>query len=626
MNRTYKILKSIKDLSISRVYAIDLETTGLNPRKDTIVGCSISADDEVGFYTTDVSLIQPILEDETIAKIFHNAVFDIALLKVAGYEVKGKIYDTMILAQLYNSEYRSLKLKILVGNIFHNGYLFYASQMDLWLKNNSLKKDSISKAPIELLQNYAIEDALNTFALFKFFIGKLRKFAKWQKKHGFKKTVIDYYHEEQMPIIPIVIDMTMRGIKVDLELVVSKQKKFDKKIKKLRAKITKINACVISQIEDKLHKLDIAKRKAKNKSGKIKTIPPRILFNWNSDDHLRMLLVDHTDCKLTKKTKKAKKLSVDAFVLEELKDKVPWLSNLLELRKLKKLKNTYLNGLLELQEGGIIHANFNITGTKTGRFSSNSPNVQNLPKEGGIKQVFIPRTKYFIYADYSQLELRLAAHESQDKLLLKAYRQNRDLHQETANFLTKLLGREVNRDDAKTLNFAAIYNCSGWRAQSILKITPSKNYKGYDTSDKGDAILESLFARYKGLRKYLEQQKSFMLQYHLVVSHFGRIRRLSDLGSDEQKKFGHAFRAGFNDPIQGFGASICKRAMIALAAAGYSNFVNQVHDSITLECENTDDATINEIREIMENVVKLSVSLKVDIKLIDSLQEKEEKS
>lgn len=635
MNRKFGYIEKFTKTKFTQPFvAFDLETTGLNPRKDTIVGASFAVSDGVGYYTPDWRGLAEALARSDCQIICHNAVFDYGFIKHNGIEFKQRIHDTMMLADTINPDRPTLSLKELAVEIIGQGADAAAQRMYTWLKDNNLDKDSISKAPKEILIPYAAEDAVNTFELFQKLCAKVKEIQAYFKKVGIKQDVWSYYLKEPVALIPVVVDMQLQGVKLDLEKTALKQQELENKQKELSHFLTEQNKEMVVKAEEILHKRKIDDRLKKNKSGKLKKIPPRVLFNWDSNDHLKLLFLHLYKLPVTKKTIKGN-ASVDSTFLETIKERFPWVNQLLEYKELKKLTSTYLGGLLERQEGGYIHANFNLAGTATGRFSSSNPNLQNLPKHGGIKSLFVPRQDCkFVYADYSQLELRIAAHLSNDSQLIKAYTQGADLHQQTADII------QATRDQGKTINFAIIYNASGWRIAEIMGwmdgIGICENPEGKcsfknpcpvcaqkrKAAKQGDAIINQLFGKYQGLKKFVDRQQEFMLKHRISISEFGRMRRLPGLNSEVRSEYNHALKAGFNLPIQSFGASLCKRSMVALHAEGY-NIVNQIHDSILVEVsgEKVHRAT-SDIKEIMEHIYKLSVPLCVEPKILTSFKEK----
>lgn len=591
---------------MTKYLACDIETTSLDPRIGEIVGIAMY-DGTIGTYYTDLNEIRDILEDESIDKIWHNSCFDLGWLQYKGYVVKGQQHDTMILSSLLDPDRPSLKLKDLSAEILGEASIAHARTLYEFLKQNGLTHADISKAPQDMLKDYAIEDVRNTYNLFKHFCGKMRDLKKWLNERGFNYTPWDYYLAECLPLIPVIVDMENKGVKIDLEQTAHKQLALGQRAQLLKGELNEVNKGPIKALEELLYRDRVADRCKKNKTGKLKKEPPRITFNWDSSAHLKKLFFQYFK-ETPKKTTYKGNVSIDGAVLQGLQGKYSWISRLLEYKELKKLTSTYLDNLISMQIGGRIYARFNITGTATGRLSSSGPNLQNIPKHGGIKELFIPAKGHkFIYADYSQLELRLAAHLSQDEQLLEAYTRGADLHQITADTIG------VSRDLAKTVNFAIIYNASGWRLKEIL---------GLKTAEEGDKIKEKLFKKYKGLKVYLDKQVKQMLRYGMAISEFGRIRRLRGLKSNDRKEYGHAIKAGFNMPIQSMGASLCKRAMVILRNKGYS-IANQIHDSIIIEVANeqSEDA-LAEIKSTMEGIAILSVPLLVEPKILDSFEEK----
>lgn len=599
---------------------LDLETTSLNPRQGSIIACAAFHSQ---WKEPKVSSNREEIQQWCslpIAKVFHNAVFDLSYLIQHKYVVEGPYHDTMILAHLIDPDRETLKLKDLAVEYFSASTITHAKNIYDWLETNHLSKNDLYRAPKHLLHNYAMEDVLNTKKLYELFVQKLSEISKWQASKKLT-TLIDYYTNEIMPLIEVIVQIELRGVKIDVQRVVDKQGELQLESKQLLEKLDKENYPYIKQAEDILYHQLIAKKQAKNKSGKLKKEPPRVIFNWNSNDHLKLLFFKLFNEKPTKKTLKGN-LSINSDMLTSLLPKYPWISDLLKYKVLRKLSSTYLSNLLTMQEAGRIHASFHMCGTATGRFSSSNPNLQNLPKHGNIKSLFIPApNNIFVYADYSQLELRLAAHLSQDSLLLKAYKDNLDLHQLTADIIG------VDRALGKTINFAIIYNASGWRIAEILGYMSNIDDADVDgkreAAKKGDEIIRELFGHYKGLQNYLENTKRFMLQYNIAVSPFGRIRRLKNLSSSTRKEFNHGIKQGFNFGIQSMGASICKRAMIELYRNKYQ-IVNQVHDSIVIEIPDNKEQKqqLAKIQFIMENIAKLSVPLIAAPKILTSFEEK----
>lgn len=624
----------------AKYVVVDCETTGLNPRTDQIVGVALAASERVGVYYSfnnewkeqNVATIKVVLENPNVAKIFHNAVFDLSMLKMAGFQVNGPVHDTMLLAHLHDPDRKEKGLKELSKQLLGQDSTLKDAELQHWLYQNKLKKKDLSKAPSQLLAEYACEDVMNTYALFLLFSKKFKETSAWLQQRGFKKTPIDYYKEEVQPIIPVVVDMQLRGAKLDLEQTALRKTQLQRRITEIETELKGLCAPLLQQAEEIIYAEEVAKRKKRNKTGKLKKQPPPIPFNWESLEHVKTLIIGVLKEPVLEKTDSGEP-SLDIEVLEKYAERHDWLKLYIEYKELRKLVSTYLDGLLKKQESGAIHASFNLAGTATGRFSSSKPNLQNLPKHGDIKKLFIPRAGHkFIYGDYSQLELRLAAHLSQDPLLLAAYQQGLDLHKETAATIYGVPVLEIEdadprRDVGKRVNFAIIYNASGWRIAEILGLMSGLGLEDWNgkrrAAQQGDEIIKKLFGKYKGLKAYVDKQLAKMLQYNCAVSEFGYCRRLPGLRSQDRKEYRHSLKAGFNLPIQGLGASVCKRAMVELHRQGFQ-LINQIHDAIIIEVEEDaiDQGVCAQVKNIMETVTVFSVPLVVEPKILTSFAEK----
>jgi len=625
LNREYTHLEDCSDFEIpkgAKSVAVDVEATGLNPRRDRIVGLSFAFDRSRAYYVSDIpknqDFIRSLLGNKNLRKVFHNAVYDVSMLEAAGFKTHGVIICTMILAHRYNPDLPSLGLKALAEENFGPDAVKQAKKMAAWLADSNLPREGIAQAPASILIPYSCEDTLNAVDLANLYTQKHLALRAWLAKRGYKKSPYDYYFEEDAPIIPVVVEMQRLGVKIDLEKTAIKEAELTARIRVLTEGLRQTSREQVEQTTAILYQQKVESKLAKSKTGKLKKPPPPIVFNWASSDHLRVLFFQVLGEKKQKTTKKGNS-SVDAEVLLSFAKKYPWLNMLLEIRELSKLTSTYLKSMFAIQEGGVVHANFNITGTRTGRFSSNNPNLQNLPKHGGIKDLFVPRAGcVFVEADYSQLELRIAAHLSQDSLLLRVFQEGLDLHQITADALN------ITRDEGKTINFAIMYGARGWRVASILGYMA-----GISDDDKnalnvqarrGDKVVDKLFSKYGGLKTYIDETESQQHKYLMSLSEFGFMRRFPDLRLGSGKHYSHARKAAGNLPIQSFGISLIKRVMREFHHLGFS-IVNQVHDSLIFEIKDSELATrLPVIKQTMENIYKLSVPLKADFKIKSSFQ------
>jgi DNA polymerase-1 len=625
----------------NKVIVLDIETTGLNPRKDKLHGIGVAwKSDQIVYHTDDYSWVRRALASSDYHVVGHNIRFDAKFLIEKGFHIKAKLWDTKVLAQLLD-ENQKLGLKDLADKHIGVGSLEDKRELDRAISKEGLRHvgelcavdlADPNRPYTDLIGRYCKEDCQNTLTLWETLTKQLRVVHDKMIKLGFKKTPLDYYHEEAMPIERLLVGMELRGIKVDVPAV-----------KRFRAKLVSENEILytsmhnkclkqIGEVEDDLYECAISKRKSdkgkenvEKQSEKYKT-----KFNWQSSDHVAALIFNKfgVPTSVVDKTSTGRP-STSESSLAQLRKDLPdstalkdALSFYAAWKKNIKLLTTYTGekkGLLSKVEDSRVYADYlqagrgkqgTLGGTVTGRLSSRNPNMQNLPRGSEVKTFFVPddNEHVFLYFDYSQLELRLAAHLSQDPVMLKAYREDLDLHQLTAD------GAGVPRQTGKTVNFLTIYDGSAWRLSQVLD----------QSVEQCQNIIDSFFSLYHVYRSYLNMQKQYMCKNGLVVSQAGRVRRLPDVKFQnwKSKEWKHALKQGYNFPIQSLGATITKHTMVALAKAGY-NLVTQVHDSVIIQLHKSADIQkeIATVKQIAEQIQPLSVPLKVDIKLLTSLSE-----
>ena len=340
-------------------------------------------------------------------------------------------------------------------------------------------------------------------------------------------------------------------------------------------------------------------------------------FNINSPKQLGEVLFERLELPPVKKTKTG--YSTNAEVLETLRDKHPVVEQVLQYRTLSKLKSTYIDGMRDLiGEEGRIYTSFNQTVTATGRLSSSDPNLQNIPvrtEEGRtIRALFEPGEGYdcLLSADYSQIELRILAHVSQDELFMDAFKKEQDIHARTASEVFGVPLEQVSselRRHAKAVNFGIVYGISDFGLAKDLHIT-RKDAKSY---------IDNYFARYTGVKQFIDDTVEQAHKDGFVKTIFDRRRELPAINSRNFMQRSLAERMAMNTPIQGAAADIIKLAMIAvyhkLQSAGVkSRILVQVHDELVLEVVDSEREQVESIlKETMENVVKLSVPLLIDM-------------
>lgn len=588
--KNYTTIKNVKGLkeAIDKIYghgevSVDTETTSLEPIEAELVGVSLSINENEGWYIPVYSrslfdnedidsagllkTLKPMLEDVNIKKIGQNIKYDLLVLKSAGIEMKNIFFDTMIAAYLIDPESR-VNLDDLAQK-----YLSYKTIHYEDLVGKGKNALSIAEVPVEKVAEYAIEDADIAYRLYHIFKDKL-------KLEGLEKL----FYDIEMPLVSVLAIMEWNGVKIDIrrfaELNIENQKMLDSVEKKI---------------------FDLGGQK----------------FNINSTRELAAILFDKLALKPVRKTKTG--FSTDIRVLEELKGRHEIIEHLISYRTLAKLKNTYIEKLPQIisPKTGRIHTSYNQTITATGRLSSSNPNLQNIPikDEFGkkIRSAFLaPKDYVLISADYSQIELRLAAHFSGDKNMTNAFRKNTDIHSLTASSVFNVSIDSVTPDmrrQAKIINFATIYGVSPFGLSQQADI---------DMHQAADFI-KKYFETYPGFKKYIDDTVAFAKEHGFVKTLLGRKRYVPDIISENNFRKEGAVRVAINTPIQGTAADMIKIAMIniqrILDKNNYkSRMILQVHDELVFEVpENEKEIMTEIIRKEMEGAIKLNVPATVDI-------------
>jgi len=592
----YKLINSeedfksfLKELKQQKEFTFDTEADSLDTFSATLLGISFSWKKKEAYYVNINSSartfdlfssqktnnkwleeIKPIFNDEKIGKIGHNVKFDLRLMKAQGVEVKGLSFDTKIAAYLINPGNRQHSLDALTENELG------------WEKINSndlvgkgKNKISYGDVDLEKMSLYSCEDADCTNRLVKILKKQL-------KEYRLEKL----FYEIELPLIEVLADMEDNGIYLDRD-------KLDKIAKKVNKEV--------NDITKEIYKLA-------NKE-----------FNINSPKQLQEIIFKELDIP-TQNIKKTKTGYSTAFdELEKLKHEHPIIAHIQEYRELYKLKTTYIDALPELinKKTNRLHTHFNQTTTATGRLSSNAPNLQNIPirhelgKE--IRQAFTAKEDYSLVAlDYSQIELRLAAEMSQDKTLIKAFKNNQDIHRATAAAINQVEEKDVSpkmRQEAKAVNFGILYG-QGPHGLSQNADIPYARAKDF---------IDKYFQIYEGVKKYIEDTIEFAKKESYVVTMFSRRRLIPEINSEIALLKKAAERTAVNTPIQGTAADIIKIAMNEVHSK-YKNkddikMLLQVHDELIFTIKNDKIETYaKEIKCLMENVCKLSIPIIAEIK------------
>ena len=561
--------------------SFDIETTSVNPMSCDIVGFSFSNKQNTGVYipihwpdskdslfddyiTKVLELMRPVMENELIPKTGQNVKFDSLILLRNGIKVAGIKFDTMIAAHLLKPELRSFKLENLSLE-----YLDYAMVPIEDLIGKGKDQISMAEVDIDKISFYASEDADIALQLTYIFEKKLDD-----------ENLSKFFNEIEIPLLPVLTEMEFNGMYIDSDL-----------LKTMSIKIGK--------------KLDGLIKDIYQESG--------FEFNINSTQQLAKILFD------IKGLPEIKKRSTAEDVLERLKGQHLLPELVLEYRKLNKLKNTYIDALpeLKLPSTGRIHSTFNQTITATGRLSSSNPNFQNIPiktEEGReIRKAFKSNNRDWVIfsADYSQIELRIMAHLSQDTSLVDAFNNGDDIHSRTAADVFNVSINDVQpsmRRTAKIVNFGLLYGAGPFRMSQELGI-PQKEAK---------ALIEKYFDTYSGIKKYVEDTMQKAKKNRFVKTLLGRKRPVWDIDSSNHLHREAAKRMAINMPIQGTSAEMIKIAMTSVSNhlnehKMKSKLVLQIHDELVFETpKNELNDLENMVVDKMVNALPLSVPIEVD--------------
>ncbi len=502
--------------------------------------------------------INEVLGNADIRKIGHNIKYDLGVLRRAGLPVKNVWFDTMIASQLVNSQLYSHRLDDI-------------SFSELGFKKISItqligkKKDqSMATVLLEKLAAYSCEDALITWRLFE----HLRKDVE-------EKSVKKVFYEIEMPLLPVLEEMEAHGIKIDRPY-----------LKELEGKL-----------QAKLKKIESAVRQAAGED-----------FNVASPGQLQQILFEKLDLPIIGIKKNKNGYSTDADSLAKLKDKHPIIALVLEYREIAKLLNTYVETLPVLMDSNDrVHTSYSQIGAATGRLSSNNPNLQNIPirTELGnqVRQAFIAdKGKVLLGTDYSQAELRVLAHLSEDPQLIEAFHNAADFHAAVAERLG------VDRRAAKAINFGIIY---GLGANALAR---DLNVK----TEVARQFIDKYFETFPGVAAFIEKMKRQAREQGWVETLYGRKRYLPDIHSPNMMLRSAAERMAVNMPNQGTVADLMKLSMVKLQGElpTEAKMLLQIHDELLFEVEKGAEAKVAKVvKEVMGSIAELKVPLIVDTKV-----------
>ncbi|WP_181215226.1 DNA polymerase I [Phocaeicola faecicola] len=574
-----KIDDFLQNILTKEIFSLDTETTGTDPIRAELVGMSFSFKENQAFYVPVpanrdeaqkiVNKFKSVFENEKTVKVGQNIKYDMLVLSNYGVEIRGRMFDTMIAHYVLQPE-------------LHHGMDYLA---EVYLKYETIKieeligpkgknQKNMRDLPPSAVYKYACEDADVTL--------KLKHILEKELK---EQGVEALFEEIEMPLVPVLAYMERNGVRIDTAALKETSLHFTARMQ---------------QIEKEVHEL------------------AGMEFNIASPKQVGEVLFDRL--KIVEKAKKTKsgQYVTSEDVLESLRGKHEIVGKILEHRGLKKLLSTYIDALPQLinPQTGHIHTSFNQTVTATGRLSSSNPNLQNIPvrnKDGKeIRKAFIPEDGCeFFSADYSQIELRIMAHLSQDPHMIEAFQKGQDIHAATAAKIYKTDLEHVSREQrskAKTANFGIIYGISTFGLAERLNVERRE----------AKELIDGYFANYPHVKEYMDESIRVAREKGYIETIFKRKRYLPDINSRNAVVRGYAERNAINAPIQGSAADIIKVAMIRIyrrfrEEGIQSKMILQVHDELNFsvvpaEKEKVQQIVISE----MEAAYKMKAPLRAD--------------
>ncbi|MDK1682578.1 DNA polymerase I [Acinetobacter terrestris] len=569
-------------LSREKRFAFDTETTSLDYRIAEMVGFSVAFDANDAYYIplahdyegapeqlnreTILAQIKPILEDASIEKIGHHLKYDAHILQNHGIELQGWYFDTMLASYVLNSVATRHGMDD-VARV----YLSHLTTTFEQVAGKGVKQKTFNQIEIETAAHYAAEDAHVTYRLYEVLSKKLKAVPELD----------GILHNIEMPVARVLTMMEENGIELDLKFLDQLSVDFSNTIQNLESQI-----------------IEMAGQS----------------FNVSSPKQVGEILFDKLGLKGGKKTATGQ-YSTSESILEKIDHPITAL--ILEYRGLSKLKSTYTDGLQKQanNDSGRVHTSYHQALTATGRLSSTDPNLQNIPIRAEIgrqiRKAFIaPEGRVLLAADYSQIELRLMAHLSQDEALVDAFKHGQDVHRRTAAEVLGIALEDVTNDQrrqAKAVNFGLLYGMSEFGLIRQL---------GFTRQESQDYI-KQYFHRYPGIYEYMQRTRQIALEQGFVETIFGRRLYTPDIDARNMMVRKGAERAAINAPLQGSAADIIKMAMVEvdkMLPKNQAKMLLQVHDELVFEVDaDIADELAPKLAEVMQSVVKLSVPLIVEV-------------
>ena len=572
-------------LGCAELLVVDTETDSLDTLTANLVGVSLCVEDGDAWYLPcghrdeegvlvagQLSLarisevLRPLLENAGITKIGHNLKFDLAILAApqnSSLQLVSPLYDTMIGAWLLDPDRRSYKLDDLCREIDLEMTTFAE------VTNNDKRGDAFCRVALEAAKNYSCEDVFGALQLYREQLPRLTQM-----------DLVPLLHEVEGPLIPVLAAMEHAGIRVDVNKLASLSVEFGQRLE---------------QYEHTIYRT------------------AGLPFNINSPKQLGEILFEKLQLPKGRKTKTG--WSTDVKVLESLSLTHELPALILQYRNLAKLKSTYVDKLASLrnERSHRVHTSFNQCGTATGRLSSSNPNLQNIPirtEEGRrIRSAFIAAPGcVLLAADYSQIDLRVLAHYSEDSELIEAFRGSQDIHRRTAAevfFVAPELVTSEMRRVAKTINFGIVYGMSSYGLASQLHVSRKE----------AQTFIDRYFAHFSGIKDYMEAMIRQARKDGFVTTLLGRRRFLPDINSTNRNQREFAERTAINTPIQGTAADIIKLAMLRVhrelaLRKLQARMLLQIHDELVLEVP---EQELDEVSRLLKNHMEAAMSLRVPL-------------
>ena len=561
-------------LTFSQV-AFDTETTSVDAMQAQLVGMSFAVEGGTAWYVAVsreteaaqrmVDIFRPFFESTTIEKVGQNLKYDLLVLSHYGVEVAGPLFDTMLAHYVVQPEQRH-NMDLLAEKYLH----YRTIPIEALIGSGRTQRNMADLEPKEIV-DYACEDADVTLRLYPILKEEMEKYE-----------VTSVFTHIEMPLLPVLARMERNGVRLDTAALEETGRNFTERMQQLETDIYELAG----------HE-----------------------FTITSPKQVGAVLFDELQISAKVKKTKTGQYSTSEEVLESLRDKHPIVEKILQHRALKKLLSTYVEALPKLihPQTGHIHTSFNQAVTATGRLSSSNPNLQNIPVRGEdgreIRRAFVPEEgEVFFSADYSQIELRIMAHLSEDEHMVADFNSGLDIHAATAARIFHKPIEEVDRDErrkAKTANFGIIYGISAFGLSERMGVS------------RGEAkeLIENYFATYPKVREYMNESIERAKQTGYITTQFGRRRYLADINAGNATVRGYAERNAVNAPIQGTAADIIKLAMVAIdrrlrEEKLQTRMILQVHDELNFSVPPTELEQVSHlVVEEMERAFQMRVPL-----------------